>query len=98
MSRKKFWSKPGKKAPSGRTAPISVPSLLETKLFVELINAAAGIHELLLASIEGVTIRADLNPYILFRTTSLIDGATGTADGGGLVIRMYPGLHDVHLS
>ena len=69
-------------------------SLLDAVLLVELINAAAGIDELLLAGVEGVALRADLNGDILAGGAGLDDGAAGAADDGGLIIGVYSCLHN----
>ena len=71
----------------------SVGSLLDAVLLVELIHAAAGVNELLLAGVERMALGADLDGDVLLRGAGLIDGAAGAADGGGLVIRMDTGFH-----
>ena len=65
----------------------------EAVLLVELINTAAGIDQLLLASVEGVALGADFNGDVLLGGTGLIDGAASTLDGGGLIIRVDIFLH-----
>ena len=71
----------------------SVGSLLDAVLLVELIHAAAGVNELLLAGVERVALGADLDGDVLLRGAGLVHGAAGAADGGGLVIRMDTGFH-----
>ena len=70
---------------------------LQAVLLVELIDAAAGINELLLAGVEGVALGADFNGDVLLGAAGLNDGAAGAADGGGLVIGMDSGLHNTFL-
>ena len=61
---------------------------LQTVLLVELINAAAGIDELLLAGVERMALGADFNEDVLLGAAGLDDRAAGAADGGLLVIGM----------
>ena len=67
--------------------------LLDAVLFVELINTAAGVDQLLLAGIERMALGADFYGDILLRAAGLIYSAAGAADGGGFVIRMDAFLH-----
>ena len=71
--------------------------LLETELFVELINTAARIYELLLAGKEGVTLGADLNLDILLCAARFDDLATRTSDSGLFIIGVDSFLHVFHL-
>ena len=71
---------------------------LQTVLLVELINAAAGIDELLLAGIERVALGADLNGDVLLGGSGLDDFAAGAANGGALIVGMDAFLHDIHLT
>ena len=68
-------------------------SLLNAVLPVELINAAAGVDQLLLAGVEGVALGADLNRDVLLGGAGLYDGAAGASDGGLLIIGMDSFLH-----
>jgi hypothetical protein len=67
--------------------------LLETVLLVELVNAAAGVDQLLLAGVEGMALGADFNGDILLCGTGLDYVAAGALDGGLLVIRMNSFFH-----
>ena len=76
--------------------PLSFPTgsaLLYAVALVELVHAAAGIDQLLLAGVERMALGANLNRDILFRGPGLIHRAAGAADGGGLIIGMDPFLH-----
>ena len=70
---------------------------LDAVLLVELINAAAGVDQLLLAGVEGVALGADLNGDVLLGGAGLDDVAAGASDGGLLVIGMDSFLHCVKL-
>ena len=74
-----------------------ISKLLKSKLFVELFNAAAGIDKLLLACIEGVTFRANLNRYVLLCGACFYNLAAGTPNGCLLIVGMDTFLHYVHL-
>ena len=71
---------------------------LQTELLVELFNAAAGVDELLLASIEGMALGADFNRDVLTGGASLYDCAARTFDGGGLIVGMDTFFHTFHLN
>ena len=68
-------------------------NLLDTVLAVELINAAAGVNELLLAGVEGMALGADLNADAGAGGAGLDSGAAGALDNGGLIVRMDSCLH-----
>ena len=70
---------------------------LQTKLLVELFNTAAGVDQLLLACIEGVTLGANLNCYVLLCRACFYDFAASTPNCGLLVVGMNTFLHYVHL-
>ena len=75
-----------------------VSDLLQTELLVELSNAAAGIDQLLLASEEGVTLRADFHLDILLGRTCLNHITAGASNSSLLIIGMDSFLHArVHL-
>ena len=71
----------------------SCPILLDAVLLVELVNAAAGVNELLLAGVERVALGADLDGDVLLRGAGLVHGAAGAADRGRLIIRMDTVFH-----
>ena len=74
-------------------------SLLEAELLVELVNASAGVDQLLLAGIERMALGADFNENVLLGGAGLIDGTAGAADLGLLIIRMDSGFHShIHLT
>ena len=66
---------------------------LQTELLVELSNAAAGIDQLLLASEEGVTLRADFHLDILLGRTCLNHITAGASNSSLLIIGMDSFLH-----
>lgn len=66
---------------------------LDAILLVELVNAAAGVNQLLLAGVEGVALGADLNRDVGLGGAGLDDGAASALDGGLLVFRMDSFLH-----
>jgi hypothetical protein len=72
--------------------------ILQAESLVELINTSTGVHKLLLARKEGVTLRADFDLYILLCRTGLNYLAAGTLNRGLFVVGMYSLLHHVHLS
>ena len=67
--------------------------LLNAVLSVELVNAAAGVNQLLLTGVERVALGADFNGYIGLGGASLNDGAASALDSGLLIIRMDSFLH-----
>lgn len=69
------------------------PLLLDTVLLVELVNASAGIDELLTTGVEWVALGADFNYYVLLGTAGLVDSAACALDGRGLVIGMDSFFH-----
>ena len=80
-----------------RRIPSFSRKLLEAVLLVELVHAAAGVDQLLLAGVEGVALRADLDGDVLLGGSGLDDLAAGAADGRALVIGMDSFFHVVHL-
>ena len=70
-----------------------VAGLLEAVLSVELVHAAAGVDELLLAGIERVAFGADFNGDVLFGGTGLNHIAAGAADRGRIIIGMNAFFH-----
>ena len=72
---------------------VIVSDLLQTELLVELSNAAAGIDQLLLASEEGVTLRADFHLDILLGRTCLNHITAGASNSSLLIIGMDSFLH-----
>jgi hypothetical protein len=70
-----------------------VSDLLQTELLVELSNAAAGIDQLLLASEEGVTLRADFHLDITLGRTCLNHITAGASNSSLLIIGMDSFLH-----
>ena len=70
-----------------------VMQLLQTELLVELSNAAAGIDQLLLASEEGVTLRADFHTNIFLSGTCLNYITAGAFNSSLLIIGMDSFLH-----
>ena len=71
--------------------------LFQAKLLIELINTTAGIDQLLLACIKGVTLGTDLDLDVLLRASRFNNLTASAPYSGLLVIGMYPFLHSVHL-
>ena len=67
--------------------------LLDAVLLVELINAAAGVNELLLAGVEGMALGADFNCDALTGGAGLDGCAASALDNGGLIIGMDACFH-----
>ena len=67
--------------------------LLDAVLLVELINAAAGVNQLLLTGVEGVALGADFNGDVLLGGAGLYNGTACALDSGGLVIGVDSCLH-----
>ena len=69
--------------------------LLQAELSVELVNATAGVDQLLLAGVEGMALGADLNGDVLLGRASLYHFAAGAADGGLEILGMDAFLHNL---
>ena len=67
--------------------------LVQAEALVELGHTSAGIHQLLLAGEEGVTLRADFYANILLRRTCLNYITAGAFDSSLLIIGMDSFLH-----
>ena len=67
--------------------------LVQAELLVELGHASAGIHQLLLAREEGVTLRADFHLDILLGRTCLNHITAGASNRSLLIIGMDSFLH-----
>ena len=76
-----------------RVSQSGVSLLVQAETLVELGNASAGIHQLLLAGEEGVTLRADFHANILLRRTCLNHITAGAFDSSLLIIGMDSFLH-----
>lgn len=70
-----------------------IAGLLEAVLLVELVHAAAGVDELLLAGVERVALGADFNRDVLLGGTGLNHVAAGAANRGRLIIGMNTFFH-----
>ena len=68
-------------------------NLVQAELLVELGHASAGIDQLLLASEEGVTLRADFHLDILLGRTCLNHITAGASNSSLLIIGMDSFLH-----
>ena len=86
--------KTAKGSPFGEPFAAIASIELQTVLLVELINAAAGVNELLLAGVEGVALGADFNGDVLLGAAGFDDLAASAADGGLFVVGMDSGLHN----
>ena len=71
----------------------AIALLVQTETLVELGHTSAGIHQLLLAGEEGVTLRADFYANILLRRTCLNYITAGAFDSSLLIIGMDSFLH-----
>ena len=62
---------------------------------LEALNAASGVHKLLLARKERVAARADFDAkHVAFDRRASLEGAPASAvDGNGMVVRMNTGFH-----
>ena len=68
-------------------------SLVQAEPLVELRDPAAGVHQLLLAGEEGVTLRADFHLDILLGRTCLNHITAGACNRSLLIIGMDSFLH-----
>ena len=84
-----------KKGPAQPADPFCDVSdlLVQTELLVELGHASAGIHQLLLAREEGVTLRADFHLDITLGRTCLNHITAGASNRSLLIIGMDSFLH-----
>ena len=71
--------------------------LVQAELLVELGNAAAGIDQLLLASVERMALGANFDVDLGLGGTSLDDVAASAGDGAVNVVRMDTLFHSFHL-
>jgi hypothetical protein len=71
---------------------------LKTKLSIELINAPAGVHQLLFAGVKGVALGADFDLDIFLRATRFDNLAASALNRRLPVIRVDSFLHYAHLS
>ena len=71
--------------------------LLQTKSLVETINTSTGVDQLLLAGVERVALRADLNTDLLLGRTGCENVAASAADRRLFVVGMDAFSHVVHL-
>ena len=72
---------------------VRVVLLLEAELLVKSVNTSAGIDQLLLAGIEGVALRANVDAKVLLGGAGLNNLSASTLDGCRLVIGMYSVFH-----
>ena len=71
--------------------------LVEAEFLVETADTSTGVHHLLLAGKEGVTLGADFHADVLLGGAGLDHVPAGAGDGCMLVIGMNTLLHVVHL-
>src|SRR6185312_14671579 len=63
-------------------------------LLAELVDAAGGVHDLLLTRVEGVAVRADLDLQIMPQGRARLEGvAAGAADGNLFVLGVGGRFH-----
>ena len=89
----KYARKRARQSPVASDGACLLSKLLDAVLLVELVNAAAGVDQLLLAGVEGMALRADFDRDVFLGGAGLDNGAAGAADGGLLVLRMDSFLH-----
>ena len=77
--------------------PIQTQFLLQTKSLVETINTSTGVDQLLLAGVERVALRADLNTDLLLGGTGCENVAASAANRSLFVVGMDAFSHVVHL-
>ena len=70
---------------------------LHAVTLLETIHAAAGINQLLLAGVERMALRADIDAHLLLHGTGLKGLAADAANDGLAVIGMDLFLHGFHL-
>ena len=64
-------------------------------LLAELVDATAGVHDLLLAGVERMAGRADFNLQVVTERRTRLEGIpAGAGDRDGFVIGVDGGLHD----
>ena len=82
-----------------QTAPglIHAALLIQAEFPVELLNASAGVYQLLLACIKGVTLGADFYSDILLCASRLNNLSASALYSRLLIVGMYPLFHHVHL-
>ena len=93
MSKAECFSQKCRKKQLCRSRAAFVIELVQAELLVELGHASAGIHQLLLAGEEGVTLRADFYANILLRRTCLNYITAGAFNSSLLIIGMDSFLH-----
>ena len=71
--------------------------LVEAELLVEAADTATGVHHLLLAGVEGMTLGANFYADVLLGGAGLDHIAAGAPDGGLLIIGVEAFLHYIHL-
>ena len=82
------------KSPRSESGVISYSDVsAQIVLPVELVHAAAGVHQLLLAGEERVALGANFHGDVLTGGTGLDHVAAGAADGGPIVLGMDAFLH-----
>src|SRR5438552_5387128 len=74
---------------AGRAAPV---------LLLEALHPASGVHELLLARVEGMALRADLDLQVCLRRPGLKRVPARAPDVRQYVVGMDPGLHRCFLT
>ena len=72
-------------------------TLLDAVLLVELVNTAAGVDQLLLAGVERVALGADFNGDVFAGGAGGNNVAAGALYSGLIILGMYAFLHVVHL-
>ena len=89
----------GDKKAARISARLSLPGnkllLLDIVFFLELLDAARCVNQLLLLGVEGMAVGADFHVQILNCGTGMNLVAAGTLDNRFLVFGMDAGFHDI---
>ena len=72
--------------------------LVKAELLVEAADTATGVHHLLLAGVEGVTLGANFYADVLLGGAGLDHIAAGAPDGGLLIVGVEAFLHFIFTS
>ena len=72
--------------------------LVKAELLVEAADTATGVHHLLLAGVEGMTLGANFYADVLLGGAGLNHIAAGAPDGGLLIVGVEAFLHFIFTS
>ena len=92
-----YAKKAAKKHRLPKETVLRKPSLLTAETLVEALNTSAGVHQLLLASVERMALGANFDVDLRLGGTSLDDVAAGAGEGAVNVVRMDTRFDSFHL-